>query len=158
MISSLGIPCSKLTPEIFFWKVNFSSKKNCLDGSTFPVVLFLLVQFIDLMTPRTQSLVNTKGPPFYFNTVGLFDLTTPLPIAITMRRPIAVPVARVSIIMVFIFFMKSSQTSFGRPFFLKIVFPSFSFFILSFKLLMVVLTKVDFGYPLLNRSTVALVP
>ena len=108
MISSLGIPCSKLTPEIFFWKVNFSSKKNSLDGSIFPVVLFLLVQFIDLMTPRAQSLVNIKEPPFYFNNVGLFDLTTPLPIAITMRRPIAVSAARVPIIMVFIFFMKSS--------------------------------------------------
>ena len=32
MISSLEISCSKLTPEIFFWKVNFSSKRNFLDG------------------------------------------------------------------------------------------------------------------------------
>ena len=32
MISSLGISCSKLRPEIFFWKVNFSSKRNFLDG------------------------------------------------------------------------------------------------------------------------------
>ena len=49
-----------------------------------------------------------------------------------MRRLIAVPAARVPIIMVFIFFMKSSETKFGRSFFLKIVFPSFSFFVLSF--------------------------
>ena len=70
----------------FFWKVNFSSKRNCLDSYIFPVVLFPLVQFIDLMIPRPQSSVNSKGPPFSLNNVGLVDLTTPLPIAITMRR------------------------------------------------------------------------
>ena len=149
MISSLGISCSKITPEIFFWKVNFSSKRNyCLDGSIFRVVPFLLVQFIDLMTHRAQSLVISKEPPFSFNNVGLFDLTTPLPIAITMRRLITVPAVPCSndgLPIVFIFFMKSSETKFGRSFYLRIVFPSFSFFILSFQLLMVVLTKVYFG-------------
>ena len=145
MISSLRISYSKVTPEIFFWKVDFSSKRNYLDASIFLVVPFLLIQFIDLMNPRAQSSFNSKEPPFSFNNVRLFDLTTPLPIATTMRRLIAVPAARVLIIMVFIFFMKSSETEFGHPFFLKIVFPSFSFFILSFQLLMVVQTKMHFG-------------
>ena len=127
MISSLGISCSKITPEIFFWKVNFSSKRNCLDGSIFPVVSFLLFQFIDLMNSRAQSSVNSKEPPFSFNNVGLFHLTTPLPIAIKMPRLIAVPSACVPVKMVFIFFMNSSKTKFGRPFFQKSPSHPFSF-------------------------------
>ena len=109
----------KITPEIFFWKVNFSTKRNCLDGSIFPVVPFLLVQFIDLMNPRAKSSVNSKEPPFSFHNF-LFDLTTPMPIAITMWRLLTVPAVRVPITMVFIFFMKSSETKFGHFFCLKL--------------------------------------
>ena len=136
------------------WKVNFSSKRNCLDGSIFPEVPFLLVQFIDLITPLAQSSFNSKGPLFSFNNVGLFDDTTPLPIAIAMRRLIAVPAARVPIT----FSRNHLKLSLVALSFLKIVFPSFSFFILNLQLLIVVITKVYFGYTLLNRSSVTLVP
>ena len=62
-----GTSWSDITFEIFLWKVNFSSSRNFLEGSTFPVVPFLLVQFIDFKTLRAQFSVNSRPPPNSFN-------------------------------------------------------------------------------------------
>ena len=62
-----GTSLSNITYEIFLWNVNFSSSRNFLEGSTFPVVPFLLVQFIDFKTLRAQFSVNSRPPPNSFN-------------------------------------------------------------------------------------------
>ena len=46
---------------------NFSSLWNFLGGSTFSVVPFLLVQFIDFKTIRAQFFVHSRPPPNSFN-------------------------------------------------------------------------------------------
>ena len=125
--------CSKITPDLFFWKVSFSSDRNCLDGSIFFVVSLLLYQFIDFKAPHTQSSVSSNDPPFSFNSVGLFDLTTPFPIAITIWWLAAVPANPCSNHNDLHFFIRLSESRFGRPFFLKIIFPSLSFFIFIFQ-------------------------
>ena len=53
-----------ITFEIFFWYVNFSSSRNFLEGSSFPVVAFLLVQFLDLRFKilRAQFLLTLELP------------------------------------------------------------------------------------------------
>ena len=66
-------------PEIFSWKVNFSSKRNCWDGSIFSVVSFLFILFIDLETPLAQSSVSCNDPPYPFHSIALFGFTTPFP-------------------------------------------------------------------------------
>ena len=58
---------SSITFEIFLWKVNFSSSRNLLEGSTFPVVSFLLVQFIDFKTLRAHISINSRPPPNSIN-------------------------------------------------------------------------------------------
>ena len=62
-----GTSWSNITSEIFLWKVNFSSSKNFLEGFTFSVVPFLLVQLIDLETLWTQFSVNSRPLPNSFN-------------------------------------------------------------------------------------------
>ena len=55
-----GTSWSNITFEIFLWKVNFSFSRNFLEDSTFPVVPFLLVQFIDFKTLRGQFSINSR--------------------------------------------------------------------------------------------------
>ena len=49
-----GTSWSNITFEIFLRKVNFSSSRNFLEGSTFLIMPFVLVQFIDF---KTRSIV-----------------------------------------------------------------------------------------------------
>ena len=114
---------SKITPEIFFWKVSFYSKRDCLDGSIFPAVPLLLFQFLYFRTPSAKSFVSSNDSSFAFINGGLFNLTTLFPIAITMWRLTVVPAARVPIIRIFTFLIKPSESRFGWHFFLKIIFP-----------------------------------
>ena len=62
-----GTSWSNITFQIFLWNVIFSPSRNFLEGSTFPVVPFLLVQFIDFKTSRAQFSVNSRPPPNSFN-------------------------------------------------------------------------------------------
>ena len=56
-----------MTLKIFIWKVNFSSSRNFLKGSTFPAIPFHLVQFMDFKTLRAQFSVSSRLPPNSFN-------------------------------------------------------------------------------------------
>lgn len=131
--------CSKITADFLFWKVSFSFKTNCLDGSNCLVLPFFLVQFIDFKTPRAQSSRSSSDPPFSLYSVSLFDLITASPVAITIRWLTTVPAVHVLTITSFTFFIRSSERRFSRTFFLKIIFLSLFFFILVLQLLMDVL-------------------
>ena len=56
-----------VTREIFLRKVNFPFSRNFLQGSTFLVVLFCLVQFMDFRTIRAQLSVSSRSPPNFLN-------------------------------------------------------------------------------------------
>ena len=109
---------------------------NCWDGSIFPVVPFLFSQIMCFKTALAQSSGSCNDSPFSFNNIGLFDYTTPFPMAVTIWQLIAVPAACVPIIIVLTLAIRSSESRFGWPFRLKRVFPSSSFLILNFQLLM----------------------
>ena len=55
------------TGKVFFWKVNFSYFKNFLEGSTFLVVPFRLVQFMDFKKLQAQFCVSSRPPRNPFN-------------------------------------------------------------------------------------------
>ena len=124
---------------------------ECSSYLTFVVDTFNRNGFNNFNVKSVTS-VCCNNPWFSFNNIGLFDFIIPLPMAITIRRFIAVPAAHVAILT---FAIRPSKSRFGRPFCLKIVFPSLSFLILNFQWLMDVLRKVYFGWILLKRSSAA---
>ena len=88
----------------------------------FPCFPFSPHLVMDFKTPLAQSSVSCSDPPFSFNTFGLFDFSTPFPMAITIQRLIAVPAACVLIIIVLTFAIRTSESRFGRTYRLKIIF------------------------------------
>ena len=56
-----------MTLEFFLWKVNFISSRNFLEGYTFPIVPFSLVQFMDFKILRAQFSVSSRSPLNSFN-------------------------------------------------------------------------------------------
>ena len=63
-----------------------------------------------------------NDPPFSFNIIELYDFNTPFTMANTIWRFAVVPVACISIIIVLNFAIRLSESRFGLPFRLKIVF------------------------------------
>ena len=52
-----------MTLKIFLWKVYFSFSRNFLEVSTFPVIPFRFVQFMDFKTILVKFSVSSRPPP-----------------------------------------------------------------------------------------------
>ena len=140
-------------PELWNWK-KFARDGNskCCSYLTFVVdtfpeklALFLQLELVGrLYFPCLSSLLTQLIDFRIPCNVGLFDLISLFPIPIVIQRLMTVPATHVSIIMLFTFFIRPSESRFGRPFFSKKVFPFLTFFILIFQLLMDVLTRIYF--------------